>query len=449
MDQETKNRNAYGTTFRKKWPMEQGEGRSPMPRPAGGLVVLVLLCAVAVLAAVMFTAMRLLFEFAGDAGQSGTLRFFLVLGTGFFAANLVLVLVTGFVAVAAYAERKIASLIQCRLGPMEIGPQFSVGKILPRGWYGLGTIIADPIKLLSKEDIVPTQADGLLFRIAPHLVFGATLLAFAVIPYGPDFIPARLDAGLLFLLAATSLSVLGLVMGGYASNNKWSLYGAIRSVSQVVSYEVPLTLSLLAVVLTVGSLDLVAIVENQKGWFWNWHGFSSVWLFLSAIAYGIAVLAETNRTPFDLPEAESELVSGYHTEYSGMRWSIFMLAEYANMLLVSLVGATVFFGGYYSGLPFLDDVQILGPVILFGKALFGIFVMMWLRWTLPRFRVDRVMTLCWKALVPVTAVAFVGAAMATFQTDPTLQVFWKLMILIVLWAFVREVRTGLRTGAAQ
>lgn len=370
-----------------------------------------------------------------------------VLVAGLVFAGAFASVIAGFVAVGVYIERKVASFIQCRLGPMEVGPDFALNLGIvrvPRGWWGLGSIIADGLKMLAKEDIIPTLADRALFRLAPYIAFASTLAAYCVIPVGVFLVPADLDAGILFLLAASSVGITGIVMGGYASNNKWSLYGGLRSVAQIVSYEIPLGLALLCVVLTTGSLSLSAIASAQSGWFWHWHAFQNVWLFLAMFVYYIAGLAETNRTPFDIPEAESELISGYHTEYSGMRYGVFMLAEYANMLLVSLVCSVFFLGAHHTGVPFLDRWPILGPFVLAAKAVFLVFVMMWLRWTLPRYRVDQLMIMCWKGLLPIALIAFLGAGMAVFQDGPAFRWAFRLPILLVIALFVYAVVSGIR-----
>ncbi len=372
-----------------------------------------------------------------------------VVATGLLFAAAFAGVIAGFVAVGVYVERKVASFIQCRLGPMEVGPDFAVNLgfvTMPRGWWGLGVIIADGLKMLSKEDIVPEKADQALFRLAPYIAFAATLGAYAVVPIGVFVLPAALDAGILFLLAASSVGITGIVMGGYASNNKWSLYGALRSVAQIVSYEIPLGLSLLTIVLTVGSLSLAEIATAQAGWFWQWHAFQNVWLFLAAIVYYISGLAETNRAPFDIPEAESELVSGYHTEYTGMRFGIFMLSEYANMLLVSLVAATFFLGAHFTGIPYLDRFTLLGPLVLAAKAVFLVFIMMWLRWTLPRFRVDQLMLMCWKGLLPIALLSFLGAGMAVFQESSAAAWAFRLPILLLVVLFVLAVKSGIRVA---
>lgn len=370
----------------------------------------------------------------------------------FVLAGAVAGVVSAYTAVVVYVERKVASFIQCRLGPMEVGPGFEISvagvRLLPAGWYGLGVIIADSVKLLGKEDIVPADADRPLFRLAPYVVFSAALTAFAVIPAAPFLVPSGVDGGVLFLLAASSVGVSGLVMGGYASNNKWALYGAIRSVAQVISYAVPMGLAILAVVLTAGSLDLTAITRAQSGWFWNWFAFRNVWLLVAFVAYFIASLAETNRTPFDLPEAESELVAGYHVEYTGMRFAIFFLSEYTNMFLVSLAASVFFLGGYHTGIAPLDRFVLLSPPALLVKACLLVFLMIWLRWTLPRFRVDRLMVLCWKGLLPVTLVAFLGACVAALQEGLLAEIVHRGPILILVAAFIHGVRRGLRPEPA-
>lgn len=362
--------------------------------------------------------------------------------------GLAIGVVSAFAGVAVYAERKLSAVIQCRMGPMEVGPEIEVKlggfTILPKGWYGLGVLIADGVKLLAKEDIIPRQADPLLFRFAPYVVFAATMAAFSLIPIGAFLAPSSMDGGILFILAASSVGILGLVMGGYASNNKWSLYGAMRSVAQVVSYEVPMGLALLSVVVTVGSLDMRAVSDAQHGWIWHWHIFKNPFLSIAFLAYYIAALAETNRAPFDIPEAESELVSGYHTEYSGMRFALFFLAEYANMLLVSLIASVFFLGGYGTGIAFLDNFVILGPVVLLSKAVLLVLGMIWLRWTLPRYRVDQLMKLCWKGLLPVTLAAFLGAGIAVFQAGVAQRLFWRLAIAFMIGFFWWSAQQGLR-----
>ncbi len=293
-----------------------------------------------------------------------------------------------FALIGIWLERKISGHMQDRLGPMEVG-----------GWHGWAQTIADTVKLLLKEDIVPDKADKPLFRFAPILVFAAALSAFAAIPWSRSFIPANLNVGLLYILSISSLVVIGILMGGWASNNKWSLYGGMRAVAQIVSYEIPVSLSLIVAVLIAGTLDMQQIVLNQSGSILSWNVFRFFpFPFIAFFIYFIASLAEVNRTPFDLPEAESELVAGFQTEYSGMRWSFFMLAEYADMFVVAAIATTVFLGGWQAPFEFLTFIP--AAFWFLGKALLIVFVQMWLRWTLPRLRVDQLMYTAWKVLTP-------------------------------------------------
>ncbi len=307
---------------------------------------------------------------------------------GVAAAIMMFGFIAIFALIAIWLERKISGHMQDRLGPMEVG-----------GWHGWAQTIADTVKLLVKEDIIPEKADRPLFKLAPMIVFTAALSGFAVLPWSSEFIPADLDVGLLYILSISSFAVIGILMGGWSSNNKWSLYGAMRGVSQVVSYEIPAALALLAVIMSAGTMSMRGLVMAQSGNILDWNVFN--FFPLTTIAffiYFIASLAEVNRTPFDLPEGESELVGGFHTEYSAMRFAFFFLGEYANMFVVSAIAATVFLGGWLP--PFEALGFIPGPLWFVGKALLLVFVQMWLRWTLPRLRVDQLMYTCWKVLTP-------------------------------------------------
>jgi NADH-quinone oxidoreductase subunit H len=328
--------------------------------------------------------------FGGPPGALVYLTFML----GACAATLAMIAVLGMFLI--WLERKVAGHVQSRVGPIEVG-----------GWHGWAQSIADGFKLFLKEDVIPSSADKLLFKLAPYLVFAGSFTAFAVIPWGGKLVIADMNIGVFYILAVTSLVVVGILMAGWSSNNKWALFGAMRGVAQIVSYELPAALSLVAIVMWVGSMNLGDIVRSQAGWFWNWHVVQGFPFFtIGAFIYYISALAETNRVPFDIPEAESELVAGYHTEYSGIRFAMFFLAEYANMFLVSSIATVAYFGGWYTGIPFLDFIP--GPLVFGIKSLLLVFVMMWLRWTLPRLRVDQLMNMCWKYMIPIAFFNIVG-----------------------------------------
>jgi NADH-quinone oxidoreductase subunit H len=312
-------------------------------------------------------------------------------------AVLPLLWVIPFALFAVWWERKISAHMQDRLGPMRTG------------WHGWSQTIADILKLIQKEDIIPSAADRKLFILAPYVVFIGSYAAYAAIPFSAAYIGSEINLGLFYVIAISSLVVVGLLMAGWASNNKWSLFGAMRSAAQIVSYEIPIALSLLAVVMVVGTFDLQEINRAQAGWFWNWFAFQKFpLLFIALVIYFVASLAETNRTPFDIPEAESELVGGYHTEYGGMRFALLFLSEYANMFAVSAIASALFFGGWNS--PFGDFLS--GPwwglFWFLSKGMAFIFLQMWLRWTLPRLRVDQLMYVSWKVLIPFAFVVMIG-----------------------------------------
>jgi NADH-quinone oxidoreductase subunit H len=311
---------------------------------------------------------------------------------------LIFALLALFVLFLVWLERKVSAHMQDRLGPMYVG-----------GWHGWSQTIADALKLLLKEDIVPAATDRVLYKMAPFIVFLGAFAAFVVLPFGASSVVSDLNIGILYILAVSSLAVVGIMMAGWASNSKYSLYGGMRSVAQIVSYEIPAALSIMTVVILVGSLSMQEIVNAQKGGIQNWFLFRNPFTFVAFLIYFLSSLAEVNRTPFDIPEAESELVAGYHTEYSGMRFAFFFLAEYANMIVVAGVATTLFLGGWTQVLPeSLVPPFVPGPILFFLKAMVLIFLQMWLRWSLPRLRVDQLMYVCWKVLLPASFVLIVG-----------------------------------------
>ena len=295
-------------------------------------------------------------------------------------------------------ERKIAAHMQDRLGPMEVG-----------GWHGWLQTVADAVKLLLKEDIIPAVADRKLFKLAPYIVFLAAFSVFAVLPFSDKIVGSELNIGIFYILAVSSIGVVGILMAGWASNNKWALFGSMRSVAQLVSYEIPIGLSILVVVMSVGSLSMRDIVMAQDGGIFNWMIWQNApFNFIAFLILFIAGTAETNRVPFDIPEAESELVAGFHVEYSGMRFSIFFLAEYANMLAVGIIASTLFLGGW-QGITGASSAPGIGLIWMLLKGFLIVLVMIWFRWTLPRLRVDQLMYVCWKVLVPISFLNMVGA----------------------------------------
>jgi len=334
--------------------------------------------------------------------------------------HVTLILTLALTAAAAFtwAERKVAGRIQDRLGPTRVGGRF--------GWL---QAVADGLKLVSKEDVVPKNADPLLFRAAPYVSFCASFCVYLAMPFANGWVAQPLDIAVFFILAVAGLEVLGVILGGYASGSKWSLFGAMREAAQVVSYEVPLALCAVIPVMVAGTMDLVAIGNMQSGWAWNWLIFHDPFLFATFFVYFTCAVASVNRAPFDLAEAESELVAGFLTEYSGFRWSVFFMAEYASMFAVSMLASILFLGGWNGPLPITVWLGLapnpatgdaphallaylgnfLGMVNLLTKATLGVLVMMWARWTLPRLRIDQVMTMCLKYCIPLAAAMFVGA----------------------------------------
>ena len=352
--------------------------------------------------------------YKGARGAPGTAWEVVIAGGAMLIACLA---VFGFINVfalfAVWMERKVSAYMQCRVGPMEVGP------------FGALQTIADGIKLTVKEDIIPKLADKPLFILAPIIVFTGTFIRFVPLPFGEKLIANDMNLGLFFIAAVGSVEVLGVIMAGWSSNNKWALFGTIRTATQMVSYEIPIGIAFVTVAVSAGSLSMVSIVEQQQGWFWHWFLFRNPFLMILSIIYIIASLAECKRAPFDLPEAESELVSGFHTEYSGIRFALFFMAEYAAMYLVSAVAVVIFFGGWYTGIPPVDHIgtgensstalMVIGLLIkasvLIGKSMGIVFIQMWCRWTLPRVRLDQMMYLCWKVLLPISLACLIGSAL--------------------------------------
>ncbi len=315
-------------------------------------------------------------------------------------------LLTGYAVLAMaliYFERKICAWFQCRLGPNRVGP------------LGLAQTLADTVKMLIKELIPINQIDKFLFFLAPFLVIAASMLAFGAIPFGRGLQVIDFNIGIFYILAVSSLGVLGILLAGWSSNNKFSMIGALRSGAQMVSYELSVGMSLLTMVILAGSMQLSVIVERQAEVWFLFQGHIPA--LIAFIVYLIAGHAETNRGPFDLPEAESELTAGYHTEYSGIQFGFFYLAEYLNMFIVGAIATTLFLGGWMPlhipGLTLFNSVMDLipSPIWFFGKAFFVIFLTLWVRWTFPRLRIDQLLKLEWKYLLPLNMVNLLIMAM--------------------------------------
>jgi len=349
------------------------------------------------------------------------------------AAGVHVGLLLNVVAVGAlvfiWMERKIAGRIQDRLGPTRVGGKF--------GWL---QTLADGLKLITKEDITPKDADALLFKLAPYISFAASFSAYIALPLSDGWAAMPVNVGVFFVIAILGLEVFGVILAGYASGSKWSLFGGMREAAQVVSYEVPIGMCVVIPVMLCGTMDLVTIGNMQSGLFTNWLIFNDPFTFLVFWVYFTCATASVNRAPFDLAEAESELVAGFHTEYSGLRWSFFFMAEYGSMFLVSALAAILFFGGWNGPIPLFGPqalnwsyapgaadwsvtgylATVAGCMNLIMKAVVGVTVMMWVRWSLPRLRIDQVMTTCLKYCVPLAAFCFLGALFWQLNALPTM-----------------------------
>jgi NADH-quinone oxidoreductase subunit H len=331
-----------------------------------------------------------------------------LLTTLWIVVQCLLVTVPLLVAVAymTYADRKIWGAIQLRRGPNVVGP------------FGLLQPLADGLKLLLKETIIPSGANRVLFILAPMITFITALVAWAVVPFDDGWVIADINVGILYLFAISSLGVYGVIIAGWASNSKYAFLGAMRSAAQMVSYEVSIGFVLVCVLLCVGSLNLSTVVRAQEGGFWHWFFIPLLPMF---VIFFVSALAETNRTPFDLPMSEAELVAGFHTEYSSMTFALFFLGEYANMILLSAMGAILFLGGWDSPLPFAPFTWIPGVVWFALKIAFLLFVFSWTKGTVPRYRYDQLMRLGWKVFLPISLlwVVLTAAALQLFGWTPT------------------------------
>ncbi|MEE9295776.1 MAG: NADH-quinone oxidoreductase subunit NuoH [Phycisphaerae bacterium] len=345
--------------------------------------------------------------------------------------------VIGFISIiplyTIWWERKVAGRIQSRMGPMRVG-----------GWHGWSQSIADGLKLICKEDLCPASADRPLFKLAPYVAFVPAILAFFALPFGTYWVFRQLDVALVFILAMLGIEVLGVILAGWASNNKWSVYGAMREACQMVSYEIPMGMALLIPIMAVGSLSLTIVGDAQSGGWTTWIIFRNPFTFAAGVGYYVASLASCKRAPFDLPESDSELVAGFHTEYSGFRWSLFFFAEYAAMFVVSGLCVILFLGAWYSPLPMswadsLSDsllaravkgVLFAGPLWFIAKCVFLIYVQIWIRWTLPRLRIDQVLYVCVQVMLPLMMLLLLGHTLYELFV-PVGGVVWTVLNLLL------------------
>lgn len=329
------------------------------------------------------------------------------------AGTVAALLLFGFIGLSAFfgiwAERKVSARMQDRLGPTRVGPA------------GLLQSLADGVKLIVKEDVAPHGSDRFLFKLAPYLAFCAAFCGFLALPFGAGLVAQDLNVAVFFMLAVLSSEVFGIVLAGYASASKWALFGGVREAAQVVSYEVPRAMCVVVPVCVAGTLNLNFVGKQQTGYFWEWNVFHDPFTFVAFFVFFITATASCKRAPFDLAEAESELVAGFHTEYSGIRWSYFFLAEYGSMFAVSGLAALLFLGGWHTGLlPFEPSApehfgfwwgNLLNVAVFVGKCWALVLVMIWMRWSLPRLRIDQVMMTCLKYFLPISCVLLVGVCL--------------------------------------
>jgi NADH-quinone oxidoreductase subunit H len=344
-------------------------------------------------------------------------------------------LLMGFMLVNAifsvWLERKVSGRIQDRLGPTRVGGKF--------GWL---QTLADGMKLLVKEDVIPANADHLLFRLGPYIALAGSFTAFLALPFGYAVVALNMNIAVFYMLAVMSTEVFGIILAGYGSGSKWSLFGGMREAAQMVSYEVPMAICVLVPVIVAGTMNLSDIAGQQKV-FWNWLVFRDPFTFIAFLTYFTCATASCKRAPFDLAEAESELVAGFHTEYSGFRWLSLFMAEYGSMFAVSGIASLLFLGGWGLGLGF-EMADILGPflgnfinvVVFILKGWFLVFVMMWVRWTLPRLRIDQVMMVCLKYLLPISCVLLLGVSLWRLLLPAVVQDYFRFVMVLACVGFV-------------
>ncbi len=403
-------------------------------------------------------------DFSGEIGQ--LLQHYLGLspetaaGAGaviaaLIAVNLLVAFVAGSAVFFIWLERKVAGRIQDRLGPTRVG-----------GKYGWLQTIADGVKLLVKEDLIPADADHVLFRLGPYIAFCGSFAAFLALPFANGWVAQGMSIAVFFMLAVMSTEIFGVILAGYGSGSKWALFGGMREAAQMVSYEVPMAICVLVPVIVMGTLNLNTISLRQAGGFWNWNVFHDPLTFIAFWTYFTCATASCKRAPFDLAEAESELVAGFHTEYSGLRWSFFFMAEYGSMFAVSAIAMHLFLGGWNLGLvPYELSDWLRGPLggagwvignvinvaVFIVKGWFLVFVMVWVRWTLPRLRIDQVMMTCLKYLLPISCVLLLGVSlwqvgMPTFALTTLVMTYFKYFLAagclaFLVWAAVKVFST--------
>jgi NADH-quinone oxidoreductase subunit H len=367
--------------------------------------------------------------------------FWIWLGIAFLKAFVLINFMLVGAIFSVWLERKVSARIQDRLGPTRVGGRF--------GWL---QTVADGMKLLFKEDSIPADADRLLFRFGPYIALVGSFLAFIALPFGTHWaVGLNMNIAVFFMLAVMATEIFGIIVAGYASGSKWSLFGGMREAAQVVSYEVPMAICVIVPVIVAGTMNLTSIGLQQTGFFWNWYLFHDPFTFGAFWTYFTCATASCKRAPFDLAEAESELVAGFHTEYSGFRWLIFFMAEYGSMFAVSGIATLMFLGGWHTGLvpvelseTFLGVIvgNLINIFVFLVKGFLLVFVMMWVRWTLPRLRIDQVMMACLKYLLPISCALLLGVSMWQLAIPSLLAMIVQGLLVIAclavpVWGIIR------------